>query len=172
MPLTHRAGPSQVQLCLLWNSQSSALPTAVLHGLKQWHWNSWCFSSQESLIWLPSSPFLNHLNGWLCLLGASNINQKGTQSCLLSTENRQADLKSHAGNHGAPPLGISWSVNNKNSSESVASSHSLCFHWELLSWTVSHQPTWISPYMLILMCMFCLCICICSILGILWFLNL
>ena len=35
--------------------------------------------------------------------------------------------------HGAPPLGISWSMNNKSSSESMASSRSLPFHWELQS---------------------------------------
>ena len=34
---------------------------------------------------------------------------------------------------GAPPLGISWFMSNKNSSESVASSRSLRFHWELQS---------------------------------------
>uniref|UniRef100_A0A2K5RTK9 Telomere repeat-binding factor dimerisation domain-containing protein n=1 Tax=Cebus imitator TaxID=2715852 RepID=A0A2K5RTK9_CEBIM len=34
---------------------------------------------------------------------------------------------------GAPLLGISWSVSNKNSPESVVSSRSLCFHWELQS---------------------------------------
>ena len=44
---------------------------------------------------------------------------------------------------GSPPLGIFWSVSNKNSSESVASSCSLRFHWELQSRAVSNQPSWI-----------------------------
>ena len=34
---------------------------------------------------------------------------------------------------GAPPLEICWSVSEENSSESVASSRSLSFHWELQS---------------------------------------
>ena len=45
---------------------------------------------------------------------------------------------------GAPPLGIFWSVSDENSSEGVASSRSLHFHWELQSRTVSDQPSWIS----------------------------
>ena len=45
--------------------------------------------------------------------------------------------------HGAPPLEICWSVSNENWSESVASSSSLSFHWELQSRAVSDQPSWI-----------------------------
>ena len=44
---------------------------------------------------------------------------------------------------GAPPLGIFCSVSDKNLSESVASSCSLSFHWELQSRDVSDRPSWI-----------------------------
>ena len=52
--------------------------------------------------------------------------------------------------HGAPPLGFFWSVSDENSSESVASSHSLCLHWEKQSRTVSDQPSWISVHVFLL----------------------
>ena len=46
---------------------------------------------------------------------------------------------------GVPPLGIFCSVSSQNLSESVASSHSLRFHWELQSQDVSDRPSWIIP---------------------------
>ena len=47
--------------------------------------------------------------------------------------------------HLAPPLGIFCSMSDQNLSESVASSRSLCFHWELQSQDVSDWPSWIIP---------------------------
>ena len=51
---------------------------------------------------------------------------------------------------GAPPLEICWSVSDEKSSESVASSRSLSFHWELQSWAVSDQPSWISNFVFLI----------------------
>ena len=45
----------------------------------------------------------------------------------------------------APPLGIFCSVSDQNLSESVVSSRSPRFHWELQSRDVSGQPSWIVP---------------------------
>ncbi|KAL0625961.1 Formin-like protein 2, partial [Plecturocebus cupreus] len=45
----------------------------------------------------------------------------------------------------APPPGISRSVGNKNSSESAASTRSLCFHWELPSRAVANGVSLYCP---------------------------
>ena len=72
----------------------------------------------------PLSPFFNQLNGRLCLPRTPDVNQKGTQSRLLCTENCRRGTGKTAtpatrvtlATCGAPPLEISWSMSNKNSS--------------------------------------------------------
>ena len=85
--------------------------------------------SWSSKRWSEGEPVPFTLYQELPCLGAGKTTAPATRVALATS--------------AVPPLGIFCSVSDKNLSESVASSRSLCFHWELQFRDVSDQPSWI-----------------------------